>query len=392
MKFGFKTLLPVGILVAAVAVALVIRGNPPEARQRPARVGPQLTVETATLSAQSYQIMVPSYGFVRPRRKTLMVSQVAGQIVSTAASFDEGRFFSKGEVLLRIDPRDYEADVLIAAATLADAKQMLAEEQARAEQALSDWGLVRNAGKPRALVLREPHMQAAQARVASAEASLTKAKLDLERTAIRAPYDGRVLNQMVELGQVVAANTQLGEIYSTDTAEVRLPIQNGDLRFVDLPERVGSAVPVSVYSELVVDHVWEAQIVRTEGAIDDTARQLHVIAEIPSPFESGDGRWSLKIGEYVTAQIAGRELQGVIMIPASAIYQGSFAYVVEGGLLQRRELDIAWSNESEALVVAGLAAGEELVTTLLGQVTSGVAVKVKGAGPVRQSRSEVTPK
>jgi len=275
---------------------------------------------------------------------------------------------------------------------LADAKQMLAEEQARGEQALIDWERLGNEGLAPTLVLREPQMQAAQARVSSAEAGLTKAKLDLERTAIRAPYDGRVLSQMVELGQVVSVNTQLGEIYSTDIAEVRLPIRNNDLRFVDLPERAGSSIPVSVFSELVSNHVWEAQIVRTEGAIDDTARQLHVIAEIPSPFESGDGLWSLKIGEYVTAKIAGRELQDVIMIPASAIYQGSFAYVVEEGLLQRRELDIAWSNESEALVVAGLAAGDELVTTLLGQVTSGVAVKVKGKGPVRQSRSEVTPK
>lgn len=391
MKFGSKKLLPIGILLAAVIVALIIRGNPPEARQRPARVGPQLTVETTTLAPQSYQIVVPTYGFVRPRRQTLMVSQVAGQIVSTAASFDEGRFFSKGDVLLRIDPRDYEADVQIAAATLADGKQMLAEEQARAEQALIDWQRLGNEGDAPSLVLREPQMQAAQARVSSAEASLTKAKLDLERTAIRAPYDGRVLSQMVELGQVVSANTQLGEIFSTDIAEVRLPIKNSDLRFVDLPDRAGSPVPVSVYSELVSDHVWQAQIVRTEGAIDDTARQLHVIAEIPTPFEE-ESPGSLKIGEYVTAKISGRELHDVIMIPASAIYQGSYAYVVEDGLLQRRELDIAWSNESEALVAAGLDAGEELVTTLLGQVTSGVAVKIKGADAARQSRAEGKPK
>lgn len=387
-------LLPLGILLVAGVGALIIWSNPPETKTRRPNLGPQLTVETLSVSPTAYQIMVPTYGIVRPRRQTTLVSQVAGQIVTTSDSFNEGRFFSKGDVLLRVDPRDYEADVQIAAATLADAEQALAEEQARAEQALIDWNRLGNEGDAPSLVLRQPQMAAAEARVSSAQAGLTKTNLDLERTAIRAPYDGRVLSQLVELGQVVSMNTQIAEVYSVDLAEVRLPIKNSDLRFVDLPDqRDGVAIPARVYSELVGADEWEAQIVRTEGAIDDTARQLHVIAEIPGPFQADEiHRVPLKIGEYVTAEIAGRELTDVIMIPTSAIYQGSYAYVVDDGLLQRRELTIDWSNDKEAIISSGVIAGDALVTTLLGQVTSGVAVRVKGSDEaVRQSRADTPP-
>ena len=386
-----KKLAPLGILLLAALVAVIIKSNPPEAQTRRPNLGPQLTVETVSVSPTAYQIMVPTYGIVRPRRQTTLVSQVSGLIVETSASFDEGRFFSKGDVLLRIDPRDYEADVQIAAATLADAEQQLAEEQARAEQARIDWNRLGNEGDAPSLVLRQPQMAAAEARVSSAQAGLSKAKLDLERTAIRAPYDGRVLSQLVEIGQVVSVNTQLAEVFSVDLAEVRLPIKNSDLRFVDLPDqRGGVAISARVYSDLGGANVWEAQVVRTEGAIDDTARQLHVIAEIPDPFEATEKhRVPLKIGEYVTAEIAGRELEDVIMIPTSAIYQGSYAYVVDEGLLQRRELEIDWSNDKEAIIASGISPGDELVITLLGQVTSGVPVRIKGDKPVvRQSRAE----
>ena len=389
LKITVGKLLPFAILGLALVVAVIIWSNPPEAQVRRPNLGPQLTVETVAVTPTAYQIMVPTYGIVRPRRQTTLVSQVSGQIVSTSDSFDEGRFFSKGDVLLRIDPRDYEADVQIAAATLADAEQMLAEEQARAEQALIDWNRLGNEGDAPSLVLRQPQMAAAQARVSSAQAGLTKANLDLERTAIRAPYDGRVLDQLVELGQVVSVNTQIAEVYSVDLAEVRLPIKNSDLRFVDLPDqRDGVAIPARVYSELVGADVWEAKIVRTEGAIDDIARQLHVVAEIPGPFESDEKhKVPLKIGEYVTAEISGRELKDVIMIPTSTIYQGSYAYVVDDGLLQRRELTIDWSSDTEAIISSGINTGDQLVTTLLGQVTSGVPVRIKGE-PLRQSRAE----
>ncbi len=384
MNPALRKLLPIGILLGLLLVATVILKNPPEVEFAPRDLSPQMTVETVRLTRTDYQITVPSYGIVRPRIQSMLVAQVAGQIVDKAPNFDEGGFFAAGEVMLTIDPRDYEADVQIAEAALADARQALAEEEARTEQARIDWERLGNDGDAPDLVLRKPQLRAAEARVASAAANLKKARLDLERTQVRAPFSGRVLRQLVDLGQVVSVNSQLAEFYSIDLAEVRLPIANSDLAFVDLPEAGGGGetdvIPARVYSDLAGSDTWDARIVRTEAAIDDSARQLHVLAHINNPFRPDERhRVPLKIGQYVTAEIQGRKIDNVIVVPASAIYQGSYVYVVEEGLLQRRTIDIAWKDADEALVSSGLDAGDDLVVTVLGQVTSGTPVRVAGA-------------
>ncbi len=383
MNQALKKLLPISILVILLLVAAVILRNPPEVEFAPRDLSPQMTVETVQLAPTDYQISVPSYGIVRPRIQSMLVAQVAGQIVDKAPNFDEGGYFAAGDVMLTIDPRDYAADVRIAEAALADARQALAEEQARGEQARIDWQRLGNEGAAPDLVLRKPQLLAAEARVTSAEANLEKAQLDLERTRVRAPFAGRVLRQLVDLGQVVSVNSQLAEFYSIDIAEVRLPIANSDLAFVELPEASGSddtkTVPVQIFSDLAGSDVWEARVVRTEAAIDDSARQLHVLAHINSPFRPDEKhRVPLKIGQYVTADIEGRKLDNVIVVPTSAIYQGSYVYVVDDGLLQRRSIDIAWKDSDEAIVASGLEAGDDLVVTVLGQVTSGTPVRVAG--------------
>lgn len=375
-----KALLPVLILAVLLLIAWIIRANPPTPPRSGGLQAAQLTVGVMSVQPKDYQIEIASYGVIRAQIQTLLVSQVSGEITSVADKFDEGGYFKAGDVLLQLDPRDNQADVAIAAAALADAEQALAEEQARVEQARLDWARLGNEGEAPALVLRQPQLAAASARVASAEAGLTKARLDLERTTIRAPYEGRVLRQLVNLGQVVNLNTQLAEVFATEIAEVRLPIANNDLPFVDLPDDSPgqkNEIQASIQSELLAGAPWSATVVRTEGAIDETARQLHVLAHIKRPFDAAIGRAPLKLGEYVTATIQGKMIKDALAIPMSTIYQGAFVYVVEEGAIQRRSVEIAWSNGETALISAGLAQDELLVTTNLGQVTSGTRVKLE---------------
>ena len=388
MKLKPKRLIPIGIFAALVLIAVLIRMNPPEAPQRPAFSGPMMSVETQPVIARDYQVMLQSYGTVQPRTRSMLIAQVGGQIVSINENVRDGGFFEKGDILGQIDPRDYEADVQIAEATLADARQALAEAVARSEQAEEDWRRLGNEGEPTDLVLRIPQLEAARARVKSAESALSKAKLDLERTNIVAPFAGRVLRKLVDLGQVVGMNTQLAEIYATDVVEVRLPLRNRDLGFIDLPESyrfadVDSAdrLDAIIRSDLIGDEEWRAELVRTEGAIDESARQLHVIAQIDDPFgRESEGRSPIKIGQYVTAEIEGKALTNVLVIPNNTIYQGTYVYTVEDGILRRKDIDIAWQNDDEAVVASGLQPGDELVTTPLGQVTSGIRVSIIGAG------------
>lgn len=386
MTVNKKYILPALIFGGLLAVAIVIRMNPPEAPQRSGFGGPQMAVETLSVEPGDYRVMLESYGTIQPRTRSMLVAQVSGQIVSINPNVRNGGFFEKGDVLVSIDDRDYAADVRIAEATLADARQSLAEAEARTNQAREDWERLGNEGDAPDLVLRIPQLEAARARVRSAESALQKAELDLERTRIRAPFAGRVLSKLVDIGQVVSQNTQLAEIYATDVVEIRLPLRNRDLPFITLPEsyRYSSAVEnsgglVEIRSDLAGEAAWNAELVRTEGAIDETARQLHVIAQIDDPFGAdGAAQTPLKIGQYVTARLEGNTIENALVIPNNTIYQGTYVYVVEDGLLRRRDINIAWQNDKEAIVDAGLAAGDELVTTALGQVTSGIRVSVMG--------------
>lgn len=383
-----RRLLPAVILVALATVGLAILRNPPTLGQGGGAGGPRLQVETLRIVATDYPMRIQSYGTVAPRTQSMLVAQVGGQIQGIAPAFRPGGVFAQGDVLLNIDPRDYHANVQIAEAALMDAVQAEAQEAARAEQALTDWQRLGDGEPPSELVLRRPQLQAVRSRVASAQAALTKAKLNLERTAVRAPYDGRVLRKLVDVGQVVNGGAQLAEVYATDYVEIRLPVRNSDLPFIDLPEDERSAKPpVTVRSDLGGAGVWRGEIVRTEGAIDASSSQLHVVAQIDDPFDLNGRRHDrpLKIGQYVTAEIIGNLRPNSIVVPSDAIHQNAYAYVVEQGLLQRRAVAVAWRNDAEALIASGLQAGDALVTSSLGQVYSGTPVRVAGdAAPGRR--------
>jgi len=243
-----------------------------------------------------------------------------------------------------------------------------------------------NTEPPNDLVLRKPQQLAAQAKLASAEAALSKAQLGLDRAQVIAPFDGRVLRKMVDLGQVAGNNAQVAEVYATDYVEVRLPLRDTDLQFVDLPvayRGVGeqpAQTPVNIFSSLSKSEVpWAGNIVRTESAIDSSSRQLHVVAQIDDPFGAAAvGRTPLKIGEYITAEIQGKVIPNAIVIPAESIYQDTYVYTVKDGVIVRTEIDLLWQNTSEALIGAGLNTGDRVVVTTLGQVASGTRVNIEG--------------
>lgn len=388
-----KWLIPLAILVITLIVAKVILNNPPESRRGAPSSASQLTVKISQLQAQRYTVVVDTFGTVQPRTQSALVAQVSGQINYVSPQFRNGGFFTKGDVLLKVDQRDYLADVKIAEADLLSAEQTLLEEKANARQAKIDWERLGNGNTPSDLVLRKPQLASAQAKLLSAEAGLTRAKLALERTNITAPYDGRILEQLVDFGQVLAANGKVAEIYSTDSVEIRLPINNNDIDLVNFPEEfrttqnAQSVIEARFTSSLSKHQTWFGKIIRTEGAIDSNSQQLYVVAQIEDPFNSElHPGASIKIGQYVNAEIQGKTLDNAIVINNSAIYQGSYVYIVVDGLLKRRDISIRWQNSQNTIIDNGLNAGELLVTTPLGQVSSGTRVSIAGEKAPKQRR------
>ncbi|WP_083698109.1 efflux RND transporter periplasmic adaptor subunit [Shewanella sp. UCD-KL21] len=385
-----KYLIPVGIVAVAVAVIFVISSNPPSTKRGKPMAVAAMSVETQRLTPQNYQIQVSSFGVVKPRTQSSLVTQASGQILSISPNFREGGFFEKGEVLVQLDDRDYQAEVKIAEAGLMLARQQLLEEQARTNQALADWQRLSNGREPTALVLREPQLAAARAAMLSNQAKLEQANLALERTQVVAPFSGRILEKHVDVGRVVSTNAQLATIYATDYVEIRLPINNSDLALVELPEQGKSVVAkVSFESDLIGLQKWEGQLIRTEGAIDSNSQQLYVVAQIDDPFDyQTNQQMPLKIGQYLTANIAGKKLSQVLVIPTKAIYQGTYVYVVNDGMLLRREVSTRWQNSQDSVIRSGLKSGDELVVTSLGQVSSGTPVTVVGAATTAATNAE----
>lgn len=384
--------LPLALVILTVLAVVFIMQNPPQARfGKPASVA-KIPVRIQTLERAPFTVTIDSYGTVRPRTQTALSTQVSGQIVDINDNFREGGFFKKGDILVRLDDRDYRAKVKVAQADLILAKQTLSEEEAHAAQARDDWERLGKKGTPNDLVLRIPQLEAAKASVLSAQAQLDIARLDLERSTIKAPFDGRILTKYVDLGQVVAANAELADIYATDYVEIRLPIKNKDLPLIDLPSEKANATqeseptPILLYSDLIGDQQWQGKLVRTEGAIDSDTQQLYAIAQIEAPFQQ-DGPL-IKIGQYVTASIIGVTLPDAIKIPTSAIYQGSFVYVEKDGLINRHDIATLWQNQEYALIKNGLKAGDNLVLTPLGNVTSGTPVKVLPPENVQQEQTQ----
>jgi RND family efflux transporter MFP subunit len=391
-----KLLLPLTLIIITAAIILFIRENPPQSKRGKISKAPQMTVETTTLTPTNYQVVVQSFGTVTPRTQSVLFAQVSGQINKVSKQFRAGGFFEQGDILIQLDDRDHRAEVKIAQASLMSAKQNLQEEGARVKQAKADWKRLGNGKTPNALVLRQPQYEAAKAQVLSAEALLDKVKLSLERTKIVAPYAGRILKKNVDIGQVISSNTQLADIFAVDYVEIRLPIKNKDLPLMKLPEEYRNADEkidledkenlmisnVVITSDLMGKQVWQGKIVRTESAIDEVSQQLYVVAQIIRPYDSEYNKGAqIKMGQYVTAHITGREVQKALVIPSSAIYQGSYVYIVQDNLLMRKDIELGWQNGSESIVTQGLNAGDELVLTSLGQVSSGTPVAIKGQAP-----------
>ena len=339
---------PLLFLVIGAFSYVQLSQEPAETKRPPA---PPRVIKTAVadIPLQDYQITVMTRGIVRPHNEVTLTADVAGKVTEIAPPFEDGAFFSKDDILIELDDADYKTSVLAAEAQLARAKATSAQEQARAKQALLNWNDLGYSDEPNELVLRLPQLRETEASVKSASAQLERAQRDLERTRVRAPFNGRVHQRTVGIGQSVGNGTSLGTIFATDFAEVRLPISAHELDQLSLPEE-GTDPPVQVNLRNAVDesspHTWTAEIVRTEGTLDEQSLELFAIARISDPFGRVSGKRPLRIGQPVTGAIKGHVLEQVYVIPRRAVRQVDRIFLVmkEEMKLDRRIITPIWSD------------------------------------------------
>lgn len=378
--FAFTIVL---IAFGALGMRAFIVGKPQLKRHKPLILAPM--VRTIKVRTRPQTIRVSGEGTVRPLREIDLVPQVDGKVVYISPALVNGGRFRRGATLLRIDPADYKLAVTLAKANVKDAesKLKLAEEETAA--ARDEWRM-HNAGgskqniKPPPLVVREPQLAAAQARLAASRADLSKALMNLKRTDLKAPFNGRVSQKNVDIGQYVAPGKSLATLYSTEAAEIVVPMENEGVFWLDVP---GFTPGNHAGSRAVVmariagrEQVWSGKVVRTEGKIDERTRMINVVVRVEKPYAK---KPPLAAGLFVTVDIKGRTLLNAAIIPRSALHQGNVVRVVDkDGRLRFRKVGVARVQGDNAVVRAGLNSGERVVITPLKAVTDGMAVRTEG--------------
>ena len=381
-----KIISPILVLCLAILATYLLI----EFKEEPEIVPPEPvipSVEVIVVERSTVPLMVSSQGTVRARTQTQLTAEVSGRVLSISENFRPGRFISKGEVLVTIDAADYEANLAQAEASLAQAELNLAQEEALAEQAKLDWEDL-GRGDPSDLALNLPQVARASAQVKSAQAALQSARLDLEHTEIRAPYDGRVLAQNVDVGSYVSANpgTVVGTVYATDTAEVRLPVTDDEMTFLDLPfafrdesDEIGPEVILTAEFG-GAEQTWYGRIIRSEAAVDERSRLLYVVANVDKPYERDPdfpNRPPLKVGQFVEATIEGKSLENAFQVPRIALVGNDRVLIADASdKLEIREVEVVMSDSQSAVITDGLEPGERVILSPLQYVVEGMPLKV----------------
>jgi RND family efflux transporter MFP subunit len=368
-----RKLLILGILSIAVVLAvLMVQMRPAPPRKDMVDLDP--LVETLTLELMTANFEVRSQGTVRPRTETVLSAEVSGTITNISPEFTAGGVFGKNEVLMRIDPTNYEVAVRQAEALV---KQRSIEYE--------------GAKKLRSQGYRaEAELASAAAALATAEAELVRARRNLERTYIRLPYEGIVRAKDADLGQFVNPGTRLGVVFATDHAEVRLPLTDTDLAFVDLPlatvtSEAGSASGPGVTLTATQKGrmtEWPARIVRSEGVVDEKSRVTYAVARIDDPYRRHSEGIPLPVGTFVGATIEGAVADNVIRVPRAAL-RGSneLIFVDEENKLRLRSIDILRADADYIYLRGGAVAGERVVVSALEAPVNGMPVRTAGDLP-----------
>lgn len=381
-----KLVLPAVLLFCAMAVSYILYLNRPEnvMKESVVRV---VQVEAARVQKQTLRVPVRAQGTVTAHTETPVVAEVSGKILEVSPVFHAGGYLEEGALIVRVDDRDYQAQLLRAKAALAEAQSGLIQERGRAEVAFNEWknlpGRSQRTEEATSLYLRKPQLAQAEARLLSAKAELSKAEDDLDRTMIRAPYAALVREKRAEMGQYVTPGTPVVSLYAVDYAEVRLAVPQSKLDYLELPGVGGyseDALPiVDLYTENNgVEQHWQATLQRTEGVYDERSRVLFTVARINDPYalRSGDVA-PIRIGTFVNAVILGREFDNVVVLPRHILRAGGYIWVIDDENQLRNRRVTTLRNEGEYIFVSsGLESDDLVCLTNVGGAIDGTPVEV----------------
>ena len=381
-RIQLKLLLTIITLVLGISGAMLLVKFKTKAISKPSeRKLPNVKVLNTKTSSHTFKIV--SQGTALPRTTILLISEVSGKVVSVSDKFNAGKFFQKDDLLLEIDPRDYELSLAQARLKVAQADLRLQMEEKEATVSRKEWKLL-NQGEPTGLQAREPQLAEARAALDAAKATEESAQRNLDRCTIRAPFDGMVSKANVRPGQFVSAGIQLGEIFATDVSEVRLPLSTSDLSFINLPKpnellNIDKAPKVILVNKVGEEsQEWIGSIVRSEENVDPINRMVYVVAKVDDPYSlKSNNKAPLRRGTFLKATINGRTAKKIIAIPRTALRGKGRVWIAEDGKLIYRKVKPVYLDENLAIISEGIDSNEQIIVSLLAGVIDGMGIKIE---------------
>ena len=331
-----------------------------------------LAVYVTTVETVEDLARVHTTGRVEPARQVILVPEVGGRLVSLSDELVPGGRFREGDEIGRIDSREYSMGVRSEETRVTQAELELALETQRGKAASQEWSLVNPEAEASSLALREPHQKAAQQALSGAEVGRDRAKLSLERTQIKAPFNSIVVEESAEVGQVVGMTSSIANLIGTDHFRVRTSVPVEHLQLIEIPG-ARATVTQQVGSETIER---EGTVERLSSQLDPSSQTAQVWVRVADPMDPPEGQLPLLAGSFVSVTIEGTS-QTVQAVPRSALYDGKYTWVVdENEQLKKAELEIAWTDAERVYVTEGVETGDRLVTSPMSNPMNGALVEV----------------
>ena len=380
MNFIRKSGLPIIILLAAVVVMVVLIMNKPKPDIKEVNEKAFL-VDVMPIAITDITYTVRSQGSVVPKVQSALTSQVSGIIESVSDVFVTGGMFNAGDILVTLEQSDRKTELKLAQAELARAQAAYELELARGKVAEEEWRSVgRSASATPELGLRKPQLDSEKANLQAAQANLERAKRNLDRTVIRAPYNGMILQKNVDIGQFVNTGMVLAQLASTDVAEVRLPLTDNDLAYLNLASsKVGNVMlRANVGGRLTQ---WPARLTRDEGVLNSQNRVIYAIAEVRDPYarHANTAHHVLRYGTFVRAEITGLSADNMVVLPRNLVrLDGTVLLVDDENRIEIRDVEVQRADDDDIYISAGLQVGEQIITSAVPNAYAQMPVRLAG--------------
>ena len=376
------------ILLFGGAATALIFSTEPTAQRSGATKQTAMLVDVNKVEQGTYRPVIRAMGTVEPARDINLSPRVGGELINRGSSFTPGGFVEQGDTLLQIDPSDYRYALQQRRSELQQALSDMSLEMGRQEAAQKEYQIFGDtlSDQNRALVLRQPQLNAVRSSVESARAAVEQAELDLKRTTITAPFDGYILSRNVNIGSQVAPGENLGRMVGLEEYWVEATVPLSKLRWLNLPEdgENGTEVRIRNRTAWPGDQYRTGHVYKLLGALETNTRMARVLISVPDPQLYRTDNPDLPrmiIGSFVEAQMQAREMSDVVRLSRDYIRKDETVWVMKDGVLDIRQVEIAFRDPDYAYIREGLNHGEQVVTTNLSTVVEGAPLRLQGEVP-----------